>query len=187
MLGPEQQLDAAEHVDLKPARDYLVHLHNYIYNLKKEAEERAKSILTAIAFYVAALMWIIKFASDNINENVPIDYLPLAALIASALGFLTVAVSLVFTFKTFSPQIIDASSPMEPLEIQNRGLAGFSHCCLSVTEKDVIMALSREIYAVSKIQIRRSSYVQSAGRFFVLALMIFGATLILMVAIFILR
>jgi hypothetical protein len=173
--------------DLKSHRDYLFHLHNYIYNLKKEAEERAKAILTAVAFYVLALMWIIKFASDKIHDQPQAPVLSIAVLVSALVGFVFVALSLFYALRTFSPIVIDSSSPMEPEAIVKQNLSIFSKQSLLLTPEAVTLALSQEIHAVAQVQIRRSALVRRSSRFFVAALSAFGIALALMVATFILE
>jgi GNAT superfamily N-acetyltransferase len=151
---------------------YITHLHNYVYGLKKEAEERGKSILTAAALYTASLVWFIKFATDMTRDTVLTTILTMITIGSGGIGFLFVVLSLRYALKTFGPQVVDTASPMEPLEIVSKPLDEFENYCSSLlTEDGARRALAREIYAVSKVQIRRSAFVAMARHLFGIALL----------------
>ncbi len=157
--------------DDKSTLAYIVHLHNYIYGLKKEAEERGKSILTAAALYTASLVWFIKFATDVTRDSVLTKILTSITITSGGVGFLFVIWSLWYALKTFAPQVVDANSPMEPFEIVSKSIGEFERECESLTEDAAKRALAREIRAVSQLQIRRSDFVSKSSRRFAVGLL----------------
>jgi predicted N-acetyltransferase YhbS len=157
--------------EAKSSLTYVIHLHNYVYGLKKEAEERGKSILTAAALYTASLVWFIKFATDVTRDTTATKILTLLTISFGGIGFLFVIRSLLYALKTFAPQVVDASSPLEPLDIVAKPLLTFEEeCSSSLSEDAAKRALAHEIYAVSQLQIRRSAFVLKASRLFAEAL-----------------
>lgn len=181
--GPFEALAAQE----KSGLTYAIHLHNYIYGLKKEAEERGKSILTAAAVYTASLVWFIKFATDVTSDSSSTKILTMLSIGSGGVGFLFVIWSIFHALKTFSPQVVDASSPMEPLEIAAKPLVNFETECSSMTEGVAKRALAREIYAVSTLQIRRSSIVLKSSRLFALALVLLVVCVLSIIGLYLTR
>jgi hypothetical protein len=148
--------------------DYLTHLHEYVYNLKTEAESRARSILTAIALYVAAVTYISKnFADLDVHAGNGRHGVVIAGVIVTIIGTILAIVSTVLALAVFVPVVEDRESPMEPENIISLDLVDYVKKCRSMDENDVVRALAQEVRAVSVVQSRRSHLVTRAGKVFV--------------------
>ncbi len=151
-----------------PIREYLTHLHSYVYNLKKEAEDRAKSILTANAIFLASLAWTLRIIAEyHSSSEVALVYAASAFCIS---GFILAVISVYFSLKTFFPIVIDAGSPMEPIELLKLDLDTAINKHNSLSTNDINAALTRELRAVSELQIKRSKIVGTSGQFFIYSL-----------------
>jgi len=164
--------------------DYIRHLHQYVYGLKVEAEERSRSLLTATALYIAAVAWVAKTLTDfHVSGHHARHYAVLVGLIFVALGTLAIVLTTFFTMRVFMPTVIDATSPMEPKLIIEKPSKDYQHELASLSERDIDHGLAQEIQAVSLLQIRRSNLVGWAAKTFIGgAAMLLGALIATVVA-----
>lgn len=173
---------------LEPASDhaisYLKHLHSYVYDLKHEAEARARALVTATALYVAAAGFVVKTASElSATSHGTQHATALLAVFAGLGGAVISVVSLLQAILVFWPRISDATSPMEPLEITRAPLSALMQRHRGYTPDDVVAALTREIHAVADVQIRRSGALgRSAATFIVAVLCLLIAACMLLVS-----
>jgi hypothetical protein len=151
---------------------YLEHLHSYVYELKREAEARARALVTATALYVAAAGFIVKTASElHATAHSTLRVTTVLAIFAGLGGAVVSVLSLLLAIYVFWPRIADATSPMEPLLITATTASTLAWRHRRYSQDDIIIALSREIRAVSEVQIKRSKAVTRSAASFVIAVL----------------
>jgi hypothetical protein len=100
-------------------------------------------------------------------------------------GAALAAVSLLQAILVFRPQVIDAGSPMEPLEIVAAPIDELIGRHLSYSQIDIVSSLCREIQAVATLQISRSERVAHSATTFLLAVLCLITSIVLLAACFV--
>jgi hypothetical protein len=174
-LAPQPNLVAGETIA------YLQHLHSYVYELKQEAEARARALVTVTGLYVAASAFVVKTAEDvSSPHHATLGVLKMIVVVFGLAGAALAAVSLLQAMFVFRPRVIDASSPMEPLEIVAPPIAELVGRHVSYSQIDIVASLCREIQAVATLQISRSEKVAHSAATFVLAVLCLITSIVLL-------
>jgi hypothetical protein len=185
-------------VDLGPSRPgslepaagetiaYLQHLHLYVYELKHEAEARARALVTVTGLYVAASAFVVKTAEGiSSPHHAAAEVLKTIVVVFGFAGAALAAVSLLQAMLVFRPQVIDATSPMEPLKIVATPIDELVDRHLSYSQIDIVSSLCREIQAVATLQISRSEKVAHSATTFLLAILCLVTSIVLLAVCFV--
>lgn len=164
---------------------YLQHLRVYVYDLKREAESRARSLVTANALFVAVVGFVVKTATELHPHNALARTGVVVSVTAGLSAALIALVSLVSAVSVFVPYVADAASPMEPLVLEALSPDNLASQFASYTPAKIVSALSREIRAISSVQTRRSAAVHRAALIFVVALTALAASALSLLIVFV--
>lgn len=173
--GPQLKLATGETIA------YLQHLHSYVYELKQEAEARARALVAVTGLYVAASAFVVKTAEDiSSPHHATAEVLKTIVVVFGLAGAALAAVSLLQAMFVFRPRVIDASSPMEPLEIVATPIAELVGRHVSYSQIDIVASLCREIQAVATLQISRSEKVAHSAATFLSAVLCLITSIVLL-------
>jgi hypothetical protein len=163
---------------------YLQHLRVYVYELKREAESRAQSLVTANALFVAVVGFVVKTATELHPDNAVAQTGVIVSVAAGLAAALIALTSLVSAVSVFVPYVADAASPMEPLALEALTADGLVSHFAGYTPAKIVSALSREIRAISSVQTKRSAVVRRAALIFVTALAGLAASALALLIVF---
>jgi hypothetical protein len=173
--GPQLELVAGETIA------YLEHLHSYVYELKQEAEARARALVAVTGLYVAASAFVVKTAEDiTSSHHATVGVLKTTVVAFGLAGAALAAVSLFQAMFVFRPQVIDARSPMEPLEIVAAPIGELVGRHVGYSQVDIVASLCREIQAVATLQISRSKQVAHSAVTFLSAVVCLITSMVLL-------
>lgn len=163
---------------------YLQHLRTYVYDLKREAESRARALVTANTLFVAAVGFIVKTATEAHTGHTLVHVVALMTVVLGLLGALIAVTSLIQAITVFVPYVVDEASPMEPLAIRALAIDELTSHYASYTPVTIVSALCREIRAISAVQVRRSAAVRRSAITFATALVCLAGSAFTLMAVF---
>lgn len=164
---------------------YLQHLRTYVYDLKREAESRARALVTANTLFVAAVGLIINTVT-HVHQS-KTQALALILVITEVLGVagaIIAVASLIQAVSVFLPRVVDTTSSMEPLTIESLAADDLTSLHVKYTPATIVSALCREIKAISTVQVKRSAMVRRSTSTFATALMCLAGSACTLMVIF---
>lgn len=141
---------------------YLQYLHTHVYNVKRDVESRASSLIAVAVVYFAAAA-LVTNAAVALTSNSRLS--EAAAWIAGGIGTLgsfAAFLSLILAIRVIWPQIADPGSPMLPqvVEMHSHQELGRKYARYSASE--IRYDLTRELRAMAEVQVKKATTLKAA-------------------------